>query len=101
MLTGGGSEGAASGQRLRLRRCRGRCFLARGRVGFSGLFAWILRHHQSWVPEEALARWPNGIRASVELNAPFTRLPRWPYQLLFFARSICRFAVRGLSAGAQ
>ena len=64
-------------------------------------FAWILRHHQSSVPEEALARWPNGIRASVELNAPFTRLPRWPYQLLFFARSIGRFAVRGLSAGAQ
>jgi hypothetical protein len=58
-------------------------------------FGWILRDFQSDIFEEVIARWPNGIRASVELEAAFSRAPRWPYQLKLFLRSIWWFTSRG------
>jgi len=63
-------------------------------------FGAILHGDPSRIFAEVLARWPNGVRASVELEAPFTRVPRWPYQLLFFVRAIARFALKAAAARA-
>lgn len=64
-------------------------------------FRLVLRKSRFRIPAEALARWPDGIRASVELGAAFTRLPRWPYQLLFFSRAIGRFVWLGFGSGTR
>lgn len=69
----------------------------RPRLAFSS----VLRHDRSSLPADALARWPNGIRASIELGAAFTWLPRWPYQFLFFAKGMARFALRASRAGPR
>lgn len=48
------------------------------------------------VPAEFRARWPNGIRATVERDGRFDTAPRLPYQLASFAR----WATRRLSGSA-
>jgi len=62
-------------------------------------YAWRHRRHQ--FVGEILARWPNAIRSTVELDAGFTKLPRWPYRLAHFARSIGRGVVQGLRSRLQ
>ena len=64
-------------------------------------FRKTLRRHLSHVPAEILARWPNGIRASMELDADLNRLPRWPYQLLYLGRALGHFTWRGLRVQAR
>ena len=63
-------------------------------------FRATMRRGPARVPAEIRARWPNGIRASLELGADVSRLPRWPYQLLCFVKTVGGFASRGLPAGA-
>lgn len=57
----------------------------------------VLRRSPLRVPAALAARWPDPIRATVELDAGFTAAPRWPYQLAHFARS----ALRGVAGGAR
>ena len=66
---------------------------ARPRISF------VWRHRRYEFVGEILARWPNAIRSTVELDADFTMLPRWPYQLAHFARTIGRFVVRDFRSG--
>lgn len=63
-------------------------------------FRTVLRRHFTRVPAEMRARWPNGLRASIELDAALTRSPRWPYQFLYIARAAGRFTRRRLGAKA-
>ena len=55
---------------------------ARPRISF------VWRQHHYEFLGEILARGPNAIRSTVELNADFNKFPRWPYQLAHFARMI-------------
>jgi hypothetical protein len=54
---------------------------------------YVWRHRRSQFIGEVLARWPNAIRSTVELDADLTQLPRWPFQLAHFMWSVGR-AVR-------
>jgi hypothetical protein len=62
---------------------------ARPRISF------VWRQHHYEFLGEILARWPNAIRSTVELDADFNKFPRWPYQLAHFARMIGCFVGRG------
>ena len=60
------------------------------------LFISVWRDQPSTLATEILARWPNGIRATVELDADLNDFPRWPYQLAHFSRTIGHFLWRGV-----
>jgi hypothetical protein len=60
------------------------------------LLSYVWRHRRRRFLAELLARWPNPIRATVELDAGFSGLPRWPYQLAHFIRSSVRGIAKGL-----
>ena len=65
------------------------------------LVSYLWRHRRHRFAGEILARWPNAIRSTVELDADFTWLPRWPYRLAYFARSLGRGAVQALQSRLQ
>jgi hypothetical protein len=60
------------------------------------LFAEVWRHHRADLVAEILARWPNGIRATIELDVDIDNRPRWPYQVAHFTRLIGQFLWRGV-----
>jgi hypothetical protein len=60
------------------------------------LFSDVWRHYRADLVAEILARWPNGIRATIELDADFNDFPRWPYQAAHFSRTIGHFLWRGV-----
>lgn len=64
-------------------------------------FGKILRRHPAHVLSEIRARWPNAVRASMELDAELNWLPRWPYQLLYLGRAAGRFGWHFLADNAQ
>ncbi len=65
------------------------------------LIGYIWRHRPSRLVGEVLARWPNPIRSTVELDADFSSLPRLPYQLALFARRVGYGVLREVRSGSQ
>ncbi|MCL5776875.1 nucleotidyltransferase family protein [Limibaculum sp. FT325] len=63
------------------------------RMRLSEIYRLAPRH----LPREIAARWPNPIRASVELNRAFDNAPRFPIQLAHFLRGTVRYAMRPLA----
>ncbi len=65
------------------------------------LIGYTWRHRRSKLVREVLARWPNAIRSTAELDADFSSLPRLPYQLALFARRFGYGVVREVRAGLR
>jgi hypothetical protein len=60
---------------------------------------YVWRHRPHRLPAELAGRWPNPIRATVEIDGDIGPLPRWPYQLAHFSRSVLRAIATGIRSG--
>jgi hypothetical protein len=54
------------------------------------LLSYLWRRNRIEFIRQIVARWPNPVRATVELDAGFNAVPRWPYQARHFLRSVYR-----------
>jgi len=57
-------------------------------------FSDTLRRRPHQLPREIAARWPNPIKASIELERDFDAAPRFPIQLAAFLRGAARYVAR-------
>jgi hypothetical protein len=60
-------------------------------------FAYVLQRLPTQILSEFVARWPDPITATISLNGALDAKPRWPYQVIWFARAAWSFMIRSIA----